>query len=335
MSSRLLVFGVVFGIVGAYLLIRGLAQVAPRVNILLHRRSRRILQERLGKKSEKVSPAPNAPASVPATEGQRTLLPMLTRLLSRTRARPVLAQLDHALVLARIPLKAVEFLYITLTALFLTLAIVQFFTSNLFVALTIALLAGFAPFYVLRITQRMRFAKIDFQVADALLLMTNSLRSGTSFLDAMETVSTEMPPPISEEFERALRDVTLGVPVDEAFIKMSQRCRSEDLDLAVTAFMIQREVGGNLAEILENIAETIRMRVKLKREIQTLTAQGKLSGGILCALPLGLTVLLTSLNPDYMDLLLTTAMGKGMLITGAVLQVLGILAIMRVVKIEV
>ena len=331
MNSRLLIYGILFGIAGAYLSIRGLMQIVPIASILLHRRSKRILQERLGKKSQK--DAPESDASAP--QKPRTLLPMLTRILSRTRIRPIFAQLDHALALARIPLKAVEFLYITVTALFLTLAIVQFFSSNLFVALTVALVAGFAPFYVLRISQRMRFAKIDLQVSDALLLMTNSLRSGTSFLDAMEVVSREMPPPISEEFERTLRDITLGVPVQEAFLKMTQRCHSEDLDLAVTAFMIQREVGGNLAEILENIAETIRMRVKLKREIQTLTAQGKLSGGILCALPIGLTLLLTSVNPDYMNLLLTTAMGKGMLIAGGVLQVIGILAIMRVVKIEV
>ena len=215
MSSRLLVFGVVFGIVGAYLLIRGLAQVAPRVNILLHRRSRRILQERLGKKSEKVSPAPNAPASVPATEGQRTLLPMLTRLLSRTRARPVLAQLDHALVLARIPLKAVEFLYITLTALFLTLAIVQFFTSNLFVALTIALLAA---------------SRLSTSCGSPNGCGSRRSISGSGCPapdDQLTTLGDEFPrrdgdgfgqrcPPISEEFERALRDVTLGVPVDEA-----------------------------------------------------------------------------------------------------------------------
>ena len=114
---------------------------------------------------------------------------------------------------------------------------------------------------------------------------------------------------------------------------MSQRCRSEDLDLAVTAFMIQR--GGRQPRgDLENIAETIRMRVKLKRGSNVDGARKAIRGHPLRA-PLGLTVLLTSLNPDYMDLLLTTAMGKGMLITGAVLQVLGILAIMRVVKIEV
>lgn len=335
MGSGLLLVGVLFGVVGVGMILRGLPLVEARWRNPLRRQPRRILAERLGKRNEETPAAP-APAPTVKKEGRRNLLPRLTDLLTRTRAQPVLAQIDHALILARIPLKAVEFVYITATALFIALlVVVQFFSSNVLLALGVTLVAGFAPFYVLRVSQQLRFSKIDFQVADALLLMTNSLRSGTGFMDAMETVSHEMPPPISDEFARSLRDVTLGVPVDEAFIKMSQRCHSEDLDLAVTAFMIQREVGGNLAEILENIAETIRMRVKLKQEIKTLTAQGKLSGAILCALPIALTGMLSAMSPQYMDLLFTTSAGKSMLIVGGVLQVIGVLAIMRIIRIEV
>jgi tight adherence protein B len=336
-DSRLLEVGILFGLVGTALVVRGLRLAERNWRNPLKRRPRSILVERLGKKSEETPAAAAAPADAPAEkkERRRNLLPRLTDLLTKTRAKPILAQIDHALILARIPLKAVEFLYISSTALFIALLVIQFFTSNVLLALGVTLVAGFAPFYVLRISQQLRFTKIDFQVADALLLMTNSLRSGTSFMDAMDAVSREMPPPISDEFARSLRDVTLGVPVDEAFVKMSQRCHSEDLDLAVTAFMIQREVGGNLAEILENIAETIRMRMKLKQEIKTLTAQGKLSGGILCLLPIGLTGMLSAMNPQYMDLLFTTQAGKAMLWVGGALQVVGILAISRIVKIEV
>lgn len=321
------------GLIGVLLLVRGLPLRLSLREMVRRRRSRRILAERLGKKA---APAPELPPPNAAPRERRNLLPRLTEFLTQTRARPLMAQLEQALVLARLPLKPAEFLWVSVASLFIALGLAALLTpNNVPLALLITLVAGFSPFYYLRISQQIRFNKVDLQVADTLLLMCNSLKAGASFLDAMDVVSHEMPPPISEEFARALRDVTLGIPTDEAFVRMSQRCRSEDLDLAVTAFKIQREVGGNLSEILENIAETIRERMKLRLEVRTLSTQGKMSGGILCVMPVLLTLVLRIMNPDYMSKLFTTAPGRTMLEVGIAMQVIGALAIRKIIRIDV
>ena len=114
------------------------------------------------------------------------------------------------------------------------------------------------------------------QLGDSLNLMVNGLRSGYSVLQAMEAVSREMPPPISAEFARVVQEVQIGLPLDQALGNMLRRIKSDDLDLVITAINVQREVGGNLAEILDVISFTIRERVRIKGEVRTLTAQGKL-----------------------------------------------------------
>ncbi|MBI3947756.1 MAG: type II secretion system F family protein [Armatimonadetes bacterium] len=276
------------------------------------------------------------PQGTPAPrEERRELLPRLTQLLSSTRVQPLLARIEKALTAAKIPLKATEFVYLSVAGVFAALMIARLVSKSISFITVVAAVATVAPFVIVRRSQLARFDRLEAQIADALLLMTNCLRSGTSFMDAMEAVAKEMDPPISEEFQRALRDVAVGVPVDEAFIKLRTRCQSEDLDLAVTAFKIQREVGGALAEILGNIAETIRERHKLKREVQTLTAQGKLSGGILCGLPPALAIGMQLLNPGYFSLLLTTPEGRAMMLVGIGLQLAGVVIISQLVKIEV
>ncbi len=332
MPDAALVLAVLFGVVGLGMVIVGAAPRFRRLRMVPRLRRRHVLLDRLVTREKRAvvveDSAPDAPRE------RRSLLPKITALLSKTRAEPLMRQLEQALALAQIPLKPAEFIYVAAAALFVALLVVQLTTNSILMSLAITLMAGFAPFYYLRFTQRLRFLRIDAQVADSLLLMTNSLRAGASFMDAMDAVAREMPPPISEEFARAIRDISLGVPVDESFVKMTTRCRSEDLDLAVTAFKIQREVGGNLAEILENIAATIRERVKLKQEIGTLSAQGKMSGGILCLLPIGLTAIMNVLNPDYLKVLFTSEEGKMLVGAAVVLQIIGVLAITRIIKIE-
>ncbi|MDH7568848.1 MAG: type II secretion system F family protein [Armatimonadota bacterium] len=290
-----------------------------------------ILAERLGQRPARVAVMGEQAVS----RGPRqTLLPGVQQFLLRTRARTLLAQLDLALSQARIPLKSTEFLYVAAASLFITLLLVQFTTSSVWLTLAVTLAAGFGPFYYLHIAQRMRLAKLDMQVADALLLISNSLRAGASFMDAMDVASREMPPPISEEFARTLGDVSLGVPVEEAFQRMCDRSRSEDLDLAVTAFKIQREVGGELAVILDNIGETIRDRARLRQEIRTLSAQGKLSGAILCALPVGLVLLLHLMYSDYIRVLVSEPQGRVMVFVALTMQALGVLLVSRIVRID-
>jgi len=151
----------------------------------------------------------------------------------------------------------------------------------------------------------------------------------------MDMVAREMSPPISEEFTSAMKEMSLGSPTETALAALSDRVGSEDLELVVTAVLIQRQIGGNLAEVLDNIAETIRERVKLRQEIKTLTAQGRMSGVIIGVLPAALGVFLYTVNPEYISVLFTHPTGKLMVGLAVFGELIGILAIRKVVAIEI
>ena len=133
------------------------------------------------------------------------------------------------------------------------------------------------------------------------MLLANSLRAGSSFLQAVEMIVRETQPPISTEFGRVIREVNLGLPLDDALGNLSRRVRSDDLDLMTTAIAIHHTVGGNLAEILDSIAYTIRERVRIKGEIKTLTAQQRMSGYVVGFLPVALVLLLSVIAPTFME----------------------------------
>lgn len=206
---------------------------------------------------------------------------------------------------------------------------------NMPVAAVLGLVGGFFPNLYVKYRQKARLLKFDSQIADALIIMSNSLRAGYSFLQAMDMVSREMSPPMSSEFAAAMKEMSLGSPTESALMSMVDRVGSEDLELVVTAVLIQRQIGGNLAEVLDNIAETIRERVKLRQEIKTLTAQGRLSGLIIGVLPVVLAIFLFAVNPEYIRILFTHPIGKLMIGIALAGEVIGILVIRRIVAIEV
>lgn len=173
------------------------------------------------------------------------------------------------------------------------------------------------------------------QIVDALTLMCSSLRAGYSFIQAMETVSKEMPPPIGEEFGQAVHEMSLGVTVEESLMAMVERVELDDLELLVTAVLVQRQVGGNLAEVLEKIAYTIRERIRIQGEIRTLTAQGRISGWVIGMLPMGLALMISMVNPQYMSVLITRPIGWVLLGFGLVNQLIGVLLIRKIIQIEV
>lgn len=148
--------------------------------------------------------------------------------------------------------------------------------------------------------QARRLARFNDQLPDMLNLMVNGLRAGYSTLQAMEAVSKELPSPISDEFRRVVQEMQLGVPMEGAFANLVRRIPSTDLDFVITAMNVQREVGGNLAEILDVISFTIRERVRIKGEIRVITSQVRVSGTILALIPIALTVILWFLNPEYL-----------------------------------
>lgn len=191
------------------------------------------------------------------------------------------------------------------------------------------------PRAYVKIRQFARIRKIDSQLVDALVLISNSLKSGYSFLQGMELVGEEAPYPISNEFKRMLRETNLGYPLEQALDGLAERVPSEDLDLVVTVIKIHRQIGGNLAEILDKIVHTIRDRIKVKGEINTLTAQGKLQGIILTLMPPAMAIGIYMLNPEFMMPLFTTLMGKLMLGAAFILQVIGGFFIKKIVDIKV
>jgi tight adherence protein B len=148
--------------------------------------------------------------------------------------------------------------------------------------------------------QARRLNRFNDQLPDMLNLMVNGLRAGYSTLQAMEAVSKELPSPISEEFRRVVQEMQLGVSMEGAFANLVRRIPSTDLDFVITAMNVQREVGGNLAEILDVISFTIRERVRIKGEIRVITSQVRVSGSILALIPIVLTVVLWFLNPEYL-----------------------------------
>lgn len=187
-----------------------------------------------------------------------------------------------------------------------------------------------------------RLKAFNSNLADTIMLLANSLRAGSSFLQALEMIVRETQPPISTEFGRVIREVNLGLPLDDALANLSRRVRSDDLDLMTTAIAIHHTVGGNLAEILDSIAYTIRERVRIKGEIKTLTAQQRMSGYVVGFLPVALVLLLSVIAPTFMEPMLQKppellGLPAGMFVLGfgGLMMAIGFLFIRRIVDIEV
>jgi tight adherence protein B len=200
----------------------------------------------------------------------------------------------------------------------------------------------FIPQIYVNLQKSRRLIKFNNQLGDMIGLMVNGLRAGYSNLQAMESVSKELPSPISDEFHRVVQEIQLGVTTEKALDNLLRRIPSDDLDLVITAMNVQREVGGNLAEILDTISHTIRERVKLKGEIRVLTAQMRISGIFLSLLPIGLMLALYMINREYIMTLFAPENNDGPIPCGyaafgvsILLIVSGYLIMQQIAKIDV
>jgi tight adherence protein B len=214
--------------------------------------------------------------------------------------------------------------------------------SNPILILVGAIVGWYVPRFWLKRRKNKRLKAFNGNLADTITLIANALRSGSSFLQAIEMVVRETQAPISTEFNRVIREVNLGLPFEQALANMVRRVKSDDLELMTTAITIQHQVGGNLAEILDSIAFTIRERVRIKGEIKTLTAQQRMSGYVVGFLPLGLVGILMVIAPKFMDPMfqkppevLGLPLGVIILSTGGVMMLIGFMLIRRIVDIEV
>ncbi|MBR0575270.1 type II secretion system F family protein [Proteiniclasticum sp. BAD-10] len=203
------------------------------------------------------------------------------------------------------------------------------------IALLAAVLGYIYPEIYISGLKRKRGQKLNDQLPEALNIISNGLRAGLSFSQAVSVAGKDLESPIREEFQKIIRDNTLGKSMDDALVDFSKRTDDEDVDMFVTAMIIQRQVGGNLAEILDTISTTIRERVRIKGEVRTLTAQSKLSAVIISMLPIAIALILSLLNPAYISKLFTTALGLVMLVLASILMFIGILLLSKLVKLEV
>ena len=201
---------------------------------------------------------------------------------------------------ADLKLKVSEYLALFFVAMFFGALVLGFLGGWHPVSFLIGAVAGlFAPRFYVKLQQRKRLSKFNDQLGDMLNLMVNGLRAGYSTMQAMEAISKELPPPISDEFRRVVQEMQLGVPMETALENLLRRIPSEDLDFVITAINVQREVGGNLSEILDSISFTIRERVRIKGEIRVMTSQVRASGTLLSLVPFGLAAVLWFLNQSY------------------------------------
>ena len=260
------------------------------------------------------------------------LLGVLGRILPKSK---YLEKKKKKLVQAAVLMKPEEFLGISFICAAAMSLLVYLLIKITIIALVFLPVGFIIPELIIGIKKSKRMGKINSELPEALNIISNGLRAGFSFNQALATVITEISGPISEEFKKVLRDNSLGKPLEEALTNMSERTDDEDLDMVITALIIQRQVGGNLAEILDTISHTIRERIRIKSEIKTLTAQGRISGGIVSLLPIALALALSVISPGYLTVLFTTFIGKFMVVIGVVMQLIGIFILTRLVDIKV
>ena len=272
----------------------------------------------------------------------------LANLNKVVEARDFGANLSRELARADLRLKPSEYLFIWLGAIIgvpVLMFILGFFLPALQspIALLVGALVGFMlPRFWLNRRKNGRLNAFNKQLPDTITLIANALRAGSSFLQAIELVVRESRPPISTEFSRVIREVNLGLPFEQALENMVRRVRSDDLELMATAISIQHQVGGNLAEILDSIAYTIRERIRIKGEIRTLTAQQRLSGYVVGFLPIGLAGFLFIAAPGFMNpmfanppAIMGLPAGVVILMFGGFMMFIGFMLIRRIVDIEV
>ena len=246
-----------------------------------------------------------------------------------------LVKVERMLEQANLPLRAAEALFFYGAGVALVGAIMLFSAPSLAVGLIFAAIAAAAPIVAVRQLRKRRLKAFEAQLPDTLNLLAGSLRAGYSFLQGLEAVAQETSEPMARELRRVLAEARLGRPLEDALADVAERMQSTDFDWSVMAIRIQREVGGNLAELLQTVAETMVERSRLRGEVKSLTAEGRISGVIMGLLPIGLGLFMFTASPDYIDDLFQSVTGWAMVIGSIVMGVAGFAWIQKIIKIEV
>ena len=298
---------------------------------------RSVVEERLGRYSESGGMV-SASSMQQASAKVKRSTPMADWLNRLGEGTDLFDGISKNLARADIKLRPAEYM-VVMVAVSLGLGAVTAILARTLVFGIVGLVLGvFLPGIYVGQAQKRRLRKFDDQLGDMLNLTVNGLRAGYSTLQAMEAVSRELPPPICDEFRRVVQEMQLGLTMEDSLDHILRRIRSDDLDLVVTAINVQREVGGNLAEILDVISYTIRERVRIKGEINSLTAQGRATAWVISGLPLALMAILFIVNRPYMMEFInpdTRNCGIPMLCLGGGMIGSGFYIVQRMVKIDI
>ena len=326
LQISIVILSVSFGLFSFFLMVSVMGSVTKdrrdvekRFNKIENKKSALSLQIREKQKKRKLSIVQRATD----TDGKRSV-----------QRKKLMDTIFNELILADIMMKPEEFSMIWLILTFVPAGLAALFQAGLMPSLTLVAVGAFLPTFYIKIKKGKRIKAFEAQLGDTLIMMCNGLRSGFSFQQAMENVASDMPAPIGIEFGRVCNEIRYGATMEEALNNMVDRVKSPDLMLVVSAVLIQRTTGGNLSEILTTISETIRDRIKIKGEINSITAQGRMSGMIIGALPICIAVVLMVVNPDYMQTFFNTSAGNIMLVVSVVMEIIGFFAIRKVVTIE-
>lgn len=236
---------------------------------------------------------------------------------------------------ANLPVTGTEYMMLVGGSALFFLAIIFLVTASLSDAVLFAVLwFAFASLYAYFKAMR-RMKLFTDQLGDTVAMLSNAIKSGFTFQQAMDVVAREIQGPISEEFTRALNEIKLGITLEEALEGICRRVQNDDFEMVSMAVVIQRQVGGNLSQILDTVGETIRDRIKLKGEIKTLTAEGVISGWTIALLPVGVALISKAMNPTYFDAFMENEIGKIVLWASAASEVIGLLVIRWILNVKI
>jgi len=259
-------------------------------------------------------------------------VPLLNRILSRVN---IAARIDRRLRQADMKMQVGTFLLLSLVLFFVGVIVGRILHWPNIVSLVVGLALLTVPNLVVDIKRRSRLKRFMNHFPEALEMFARSLRAGHSFTGAIQLVAQEMPDPIGPEFSKVFEEQNLGIPLRQALIGMTDRVDILDVKFFVTAILIQRETGGNLAEIIDKIAYVIRERFRIQGQLKIFTAQARMSGFILSLLPIGVAILVGILNPEYLKPLWFEKAGRIMIAIAVTLQILGMLAIRKIIRIKI
>lgn len=246
----------------------------------------------------------------------------------------VSAELTNYIASSGLKLTALEFIYFWIGVTTFPMLIIVTFGGNIITAIAVGFIGFIIPPILVNKARKKRSELFSKQLSEGLVIMGNSIKGGFTFMQSMQSIANDMQPPISTEFTKVLREIHYGVNQEIALRHMVERTGSEDLELLVSAVVTSSQVGSNLTEILDTIASTIRERIKIKQEINTLTAQGRISGLLIGILPIAIVLAVMVLNPNYFAGFFESYMGKVLLVLSIVMETVGFLIIRKIINIE-